>query len=77
MRAYEFHRFEEWPDVGDIQEDCRKSCIGKLPEKCGVFKPYIRRAKNRKQARRIMKRRDKARMDRRDFGHDRYTQDAA
>jgi hypothetical protein len=66
MRAYQTHRFEEFPDVADIQRDGRASHVGKLPEKSGEFKPYRRNAESRRATRRTLKRRDKQRMNRLD-----------
>jgi hypothetical protein len=63
MRAYETYKFEEYPDVGDIQGDGRKSCVGRFREKGGDYKPYSKPNK-RKVTRRYLKRADKARVDR-------------
>jgi hypothetical protein len=59
MRAYQNSRFIEGPDVADIREQGRASHVGKLPERCGVFKPYFRNAEARRATRRSLKRADK------------------
>lgn len=61
MKAYETIKFEEFPDVADIQADGRKSSIGKFPSKNGEYKPYIR-SSNKKKVRRYLKHKDKMRM---------------
>jgi hypothetical protein len=60
MRPYQHLRLEQFPDVADIQREGRASHVGKLREKSGEFKPYIRNAKARRAVRRLLKRRDKA-----------------
>ena len=45
----------ERPDVADIQNTARAGHVGKFPEKCGKFKPYIRSTENRKAIRRYYK----------------------
>lgn len=61
MRPYQNHRLEEWPDVADIQFEARASHVGKFREKCGVFKPYTRKARKRRAQRRFLKRQDRQR----------------
>jgi hypothetical protein len=65
MRPYENYRFVDGPDVGDIKAEGRASHVGRLPERCGVYKSYIRKATNRKAVRRYLKRSDKAQTTRR------------
>lgn len=64
MRAYHNIRFIEHPDIGDIQSQGRASHVGKIPEKCGVFKPYIRNSASRRSIRRYLKRVDRRLQDR-------------
>jgi hypothetical protein len=55
MKPYSHIKLIERPDVGDIQSEARHSSVGKLPEKGGDYKPYIRKAAARKAARRHLK----------------------
>jgi hypothetical protein len=69
MKPYRTIKLIEFPDIADIQAQGRKSSVGRLPEKGGDFKPYVRSAKCRASARRALKKADKnelARIDRRD-----------
>ncbi len=61
MRPYKTMRLEEFHDIGDIQSEARASHVGRLPEKGGDFKPYIRNKANKAATRRMLKRSDKAR----------------
>jgi len=54
MKAYETIRFIEFPDVGDIREQGRKSCVG------GKERGYSRKA-SKNATRRRLKRSDRAR----------------
>lgn len=58
MKPYTTKKLEEFPDISDIQRDGRKGSIGRTPEKCGDFKPYVR-SKQKKLMRRNMKRADR------------------
>lgn len=46
----------QWPDVGSIQHFGLASHVGKFPEKCGVYKPYVRNTEKRNRTRRYWKR---------------------
>lgn len=61
MKPYSTIRLTECPDVGDIKADGRASHVGKIAEPSGVFKPYTRKAANRRAVRRSLKRADRAR----------------
>lgn len=64
MRAYRNIRFIEGPDVADIQEQGRKSIVGRLDEKS-----YFRKPEHKAKVRRLLKRQDRMkqyRIDRRD-----------
>ena len=50
------HSNVEFPDIADIQTYGLKSSTGKMPEKCGDYKPYVRSANNRAQTKRYWKR---------------------
>ena len=67
MRPYRTIKLEEFPDVGDIQAEARASHVGRLPEKGGDFKPYIRNKAKKAATRRMLKRSDKARAAREDL----------
>jgi hypothetical protein len=58
MRGYGLPRSKdlEYPDVMDIRYYGRASHVGKLREKCGVFKSYFRSVVRKAQARRYWKR---------------------
>lgn len=56
MRAYETKRFTEWPDVGDIRCEARKSITGRLKRDHG----YMKNKEAKAATRRSMKRSDKA-----------------
>ena len=58
MQAYGLPRDLDiqWPDVGSIRQYGLASHVGKNPEKCGVYKPYIRKAEKRRATRRHFKR---------------------
>jgi hypothetical protein len=60
MRAYETHRFTQYPDVGDILSEGRKSSVGRLDKK-SYCNPRGKAA-----ARRGLKRADRARAKGRD-----------
>lgn len=60
MKPYRNKKLTEYCDVGDIQSEARASHVGKLQNKNGEFKPYIRSAQKRKSIRRSLKRADKA-----------------
>jgi hypothetical protein len=62
MKPYKTIKLTEDPDVADIQSEGRKSSVGKLPAKNHEYRPYSR-SKNRKRIRRILKRKDKRRID--------------
>jgi hypothetical protein len=62
MKPYETIRLGHAPDIADIQSQARASHVGRLPEKAGVFKSYIRKSKVRKAVRRNLKRADRARI---------------
>ena len=64
MKPYKTIRLEEFPDVGDITSEGRKSSVGKLPGKSGEYRSYTRNPKIRKATRRSLKRSDKNRFDR-------------
>ena len=61
MRPYRTIKLEEFPDIGDIQSEARASHVGRLPERGGDFKPYIRNKPKKASIRRMLKRSDKAR----------------
>ena len=63
MKPYENKKLNEFPDVADIQEEGRKSSVGKISGKSGDTRPYSR-SKNRKATRRTLKRSDKAKTNR-------------
>lgn len=62
MKPYGLTRYAlvECPDVADIQRGGRASHVGKLQERCGVFKPYCRSAEDRARTRRYWARRARA-----------------
>ena len=62
MKPYETIRLGHAPDIADIQSQARASHVGRLTERAGVFKPYIRKSKVRKAVRRNLKRADRARV---------------
>lgn len=62
MKPYKTIKLTEYPDVADIQNEGRKSSVGRIPNKEHEYKPYSR-SKNRKRIRRILKRIDKKRFD--------------
>jgi hypothetical protein len=62
MRPYKTIRLCQAPDIADIQSQARAAHVGRLTEKSGVFKPYIRKSKVRKAVRRNLKRADRARV---------------
>jgi len=57
MRIYgDDGHIKEFPDVHDIQAGARKSSVGRLPEKGGDYKGYIRSSKTKRALRRALKR---------------------
>lgn len=58
MRPYITFHLHEFPDVRDLQADGRASRVGRLDEHS-----YLK-SRNRRETRRRLKRRDKARLDR-------------
>jgi hypothetical protein len=64
MRPYTTFRFSNFPDVGDIKAEGRKSSAGQLPGKSGEYHSLTRNPNRRRQVRRTLKRSDKARVSR-------------
>ena len=64
MRLYSTIRLEELPDIDDIQGEARVSHVGRYREPGGDFKPYIRNKAGKAANRRILKRSDRARLER-------------
>jgi len=60
MRPYKHIRLEEWPDMGDIRAEGRKSCCSHLPGKNGECRSHARNSASKKATRRSLKRADKA-----------------
>lgn len=58
MRPYQNIKLEEFPDVADIQEGGRKSSVGCLQNKSGLYRSSIKSNK-KKSTRRSLKRSDK------------------
>jgi hypothetical protein len=57
MHPYQHKRLTEGPDIADIQNEGRRSGVGRLSKKSGDCRPYCR---NKKSIRRTLKRADKA-----------------
>lgn len=62
MHPYEHKKLEEYPDVADIQEEARRSRVGRLPTKSGQYKSYTRNSRSKRAVRRSLKRADKAKL---------------
>jgi hypothetical protein len=67
-RPYQTRRLLPCPDVVDIQQEGRKSSLGRLPGRCGKSRSIVS-SKARRAARRSLKRADKSRMNR-EMGED-------
>lgn len=59
MKPYEHRKLTEGPDVADIQDEGRRSAVGKFPKPSGDYTGYCSPAK-KKTTRRALKRADKA-----------------
>ena len=56
MRAYSTYRLIEFPDVADIKNEARRSCVGRNDSR-----GYIRDKRRKRSIRRYIKRADRAR----------------
>lgn len=60
MRGYGLPRLFKYPDVGDIHELGLQSSAGHLPGKGGDIRSYFKSSQDKRQTRRIYKRRARA-----------------